>query len=76
MSADESIGRGEAAAILRRLGIVRVVKAMPEPVMISRREADRRKAMEMVATEMQASIDRCAALERAIPEDAICEQKP
>lgn len=60
----------DARAVLRQLGVLeatsRVLKPMPAPVMISQREVDQRRAMEYIAQEMQASIDRCAALEREV----------
>lgn len=61
---------GQASAILARirqqLGTPAPVKTMPTPEFITQREADCQQALEMVAKEMQASIERCEALESAV----------
>lgn len=65
---DRPFTHAQAVEFLARLGSPRVshwgVKSIPHVTMLTQAEADRRKALEMVAKEMQASIERCAALER------------
>jgi hypothetical protein len=64
-----NIDRAEARHILNALGIgSTAIKTMPQAELVTQREADIRKALEMVATEMQASVARCDALEAALVE--------
>jgi hypothetical protein len=67
--------RGEARQILRNVGALEAAERMPtmppaDYLITTQRDADRQKALEMVAREIQASIDRCAELETAEPEKA------
>ncbi len=66
---DPVVSHAQAVEFLARLRLGRdaqaaILKPMPRVELVSEREAARRKALEMVAMEMQASIARCEALER------------
>lgn len=59
----------EARHILRTLGLYgqpQLIKTIAKVEPVTQRDADRMKALEMVAREMQASIARCEALEREV----------
>lgn len=60
----KDLARGMVATLHQQLGTRAPIKTMPQVELITPREADRRKALEMLAREMQASIDRCTTLEK------------
>lgn len=69
------ISHAQAVEWLARLGIERdvqkcIVKPMPRVTMRSAQDVARERALEMVAKEIQASLERCAELEQAIPDGA------
>lgn len=71
---DTPISHAQAVELLTRLRLGRdiqkcVVKPMPRVEMRTQHEIDRERALEMVAKEIQASLERCAALEAALPKD-------
>lgn len=55
--------RADALEVLDRLGIQVRPKAMPRAKLVTPFEADRQKALAMVLEEVQASLERCLALE-------------
>jgi hypothetical protein len=66
---DAALSHDEAAAILKRLGIVVPFKSIPKARRTTPHQVDRLKAMRLVTAEILDSIARCEALEHAALKD-------
>jgi hypothetical protein len=60
---DRPTSAAEAREVLRELGLAKAVKQMPHAEPITQRQADKARALQMVAALMVDSIERCERLE-------------
>lgn len=70
MKPGEPVSKNDAAVLLRavqrKLDKPLIMRDIQPAVWITRRQADRERAMRMIEAEMLASVARCDALERAL----------